>query len=397
MKKLLLFVVALLGSVTMSNAQDFSDISIVGDAAKGWPNGADTSNDVLLATTDGITYTLESYTLTAGSLKFRQNTSWDAPNLNWGGDYATGVVSNNDIAIPSDGEYDIIFTLDATDPAGSSSFVITSKKSIVQVMGAAVGLSGYALSSDDGNVYTGAVHLADGIFNFSIDGAVQGGDAFPEGTSKDGLAAINASAGKYNVSFNKSTGAYVFTAGAEIANRSIGIIGSASGGWEDGDDVVMATTDGVTYTATGVELLVGELKFRQDGAWATQWGLNEVSWTDVNTYAGTVATNDVVFNISRASTYDVTLNIFTGAVSFVDTLELSVGGFDGVAQDTVTYSNGAEGLVVLSEVADVALYNFAGQLVVSESEVSSVDVAGLVSGVYVIVINGEQSGKVVIE
>lgn len=392
MKKLLLFIVALLGSVTMSNAQEFSEISIIGDAALGW------SDDKLMETTDGVTYTLESYTLKAGGLKFRQNQSWDAPNLNWGGDYATGVVGNDNIVIPSDGEYDITFTLDATDPATASSFNIKSKKSIIQVVGSAVGLSGYALSSDDGDMYTGMVHLADGVFNFSIDNAVQGGDAFPQGTSADGAAEINATAGKYTVAYTKSTGAYVFTAGADIANRSIGIIGSASGGWEDGDDVVMATTDGVTYTATGVELLVGELKFRQDGAWTTQWGLNEISWTGLDTYAGTIASNDVVINISRASTYDVTLNIFTGAVSFEDTLKLSVGGFDGVAVDTVVYANDSKaGLIKLSEVADVALYNLAGQLVVSESEVSSVDVAGLVSGVYVIVINGDQSGKVVIE
>lgn len=51
----------------------------------------------------------------------------------------------------------------------------------------------------------------------------------------------------------------------------IGIIGDAVNGWM-GADAFMETTDGEVYTLTEFPLNMGELKFRQDGDWAVNWG-----------------------------------------------------------------------------------------------------------------------------
>ncbi|MCB9426869.1 MAG: SusF/SusE family outer membrane protein [Flavobacteriales bacterium] len=375
MKKLLLFVAVLLGSIATSNAQQvINTLGIIGSATPGaWAEDTD------LTTTDNITYTIEGLQLTAGEVKFRTNDDWA---VNWGGTglVGTGVVAGSNIVIANAGTYNVSFNVETlaysiTDASGAAA---------VSVKGSAVGLAAKFLSTTDGETYTGTVWLIDGVLNFDIDGMVQGGNGFPEGISMDGSAEINATAGKYTVSFTKSTGAYVFTAGADIPNANIGLIGSATpGGWDT--DTVMETADGVTYTysdlVVNVETGSGAIKFRKDADWATNWG-GPLNWGEPNVLSGTATLggDDILVH---NSTYDISINIITGAVSITDKNQLSVAGFDGVLGVQVA-SNPSNGGIQLTGAASVKVYSLAGQLVASANS----DFVAVNPGTYIVIING---------
>lgn len=105
-----------------------------------------------------------------------------------------------------------------------------------------------------------------------------------------------------------------------MSAQSIGVIG-AFNGWAA--DVVMNTTDNDNYTLSAYTFLsTGELKFRQDGAWAVNWG-SAAFPSGVGTQNGT--------NIPvPAGTYDIAFNRTTGAYSFTAVvLNLPVIGFNG--------------------------------------------------------------------
>lgn len=377
MKKLLLFVAVLLGSIATSNAQQvINTLGIIGSATPGaWAEDTD------LTTTDNITYTIEGLQLTAGEVKFRTNDDWA---VNWGGTglVGTGVVAGSNIVIANAGTYNVSFNVETlaysiTDASGAAA---------VSVKGSAVGLAAKFLSTTDGETYTGTVWLIDGVLNFDIDGRVQGGNGFPEGISMDGSAEINATAGKYTVSFTKSTGAYVFTAGADIPNANIGLIGAATpGGWST--DTVMATTDGITYTLVDVALTEGPIKFRKDADWTTNWG-GPLNWGEPNVLSGT-ATLGGEDILVHASTYDISINIISGAVSITDKQQLSVAGFDGQFGVQVA-SNPSNGGIQLTGAASVEVYSLAGQLVASANS----DFVAVNPGTYIVIIDG--SSEIVI-
>lgn len=382
MKKLLLFVAVLLGSIATSNAQNeqIETIGIIGSAT---PGGWDADTD--LSTTDNIVYTLEGLALTSGQVKFRANDVW--AEFEWGGSglVGTAVLKGGNIDIPNAGTYNVTFNVNTLE----YSIADASGAAAVSIKGSAVGLSAYFLTSTDGETYTGMAQLVDGVINFDIDGMVQGGDMFPSGTSADGAAEINATAGKYTISFTKSTGAYTFTAGADIANANIGLIGAATpGGWDT--DTVMTTTDGVTYTLTDVALTDGPIKFRKDAQWTTNWG-GPLNWGDPNILSGTAGLGGDDITV-HASTYDISINIFSGAVTITDKLQLSAASFDAVAD--VTFENPSNGGLVLSQAADVVVYTEGGQLVASASNASFVSVA---PGKYIVKINGGEGQFVIVE
>jgi starch-binding outer membrane protein SusE/F len=105
-----------------------------------------------------------------------------------------------------------------------------------------------------------------------------------------------------------------------MSAQSIGVIG-AFNGWAA--DVVMNTTDNDNYTLSAYTFLsTGELKFRQDGAWAVNWG--------ANTFPSGVGTQGGANIPVPAGTYDIAFNKTSGAYSFTAVvLNLPVIGFNG--------------------------------------------------------------------
>ncbi|KAF2514821.1 T9SS type A sorting domain-containing protein [Flavobacterium salilacus subsp. salilacus] len=138
-----------------------------------------------------------------------------------------------------------------------------------------------------------------------------GGSGFPSGTASLEGPNIPAVNGTYNVTFNKDTGVYSFTAPgfSEVAL----VI--------DAMDVEMFTTDGVTYTANNVALEAGNVAFSVDGT--TSWGSSGFP-------TGTAVEGQQIPVL--ANSYNISFNLDTKAYSF-DFVVISMIG-DGVVDWT---------------------------------------------------------------
>lgn len=295
MKKLLLFAAVFMAGTAMVFAQ-FPSIGIIGDATPGeWATDTD------MVTTDGVVYTLNNFTLEAGTVKFRQDNDW--PN-NWGGTTwpsGTGLF-NSQQNIPSQpGLYNITFNRTTL----AYNFEDAGNFDDINVM---VGATSVLMFTLDGVTYqANNVVLADaGTVTFSVNGTeTWGGTAFPEGTATMGGAAIAVPANSYNVTYNADTHAYDFNF------VTISITGDAVGGWGN-VDVDMTTTDGINYSVNDVTFTAAEWKYRLNHDWGTTWG-------NATFPSGTVTVVSNGGNImATAGTYDGTFNRVTGDFAFTN-------------------------------------------------------------------------------
>ena len=271
------------------------------------------SGDVDMTTTDNVTFTLTDQVFAADTaLKFRDNHGW---NYNFGSTTnpsgfpsGTGTMSNStDIAVPS-GTYDITFNRSTL----AYSFVLKSVPNpVVNITGTALAAD-VKMSTTDGVAYTkDAVVFAAGDVKFAEEGtANQWSDvAFPSGTGTQAGAPITVPADTFNVSFNKTTGAYSFD------HLVISLVGSWDASW--GVDIDMTTADGVTYTiANQLFDLDRELKFRVNHGWATSYG--SVAPTASSFPSGTAASSGSNNIAVPAGSYSITFDRVALTYSFVN-------------------------------------------------------------------------------
>ena len=139
-----------------------------------------------------------------------------------------------------------------------------------------------------------------------------------------------------------------------------GIVGGFTG-WADGADVMLAS-DGTYLVAKGVAL-EGELKFRKDGAWGTNFGYAEGAAFEAN--AEIALAQDGANIVVPAGTYDVYLDEANAKAWFINdgsypgggaAPEASEWGIVGVvngwnAPDITMYKTSTEGLFVAYNVA----------------------------------------------
>ena len=139
-----------------------------------------------------------------------------------------------------------------------------------------------------------------------------------------------------------------------------GLVGAFTG-WADGADVMLAS-DGTYLVAKGVAL-EGELKFRKDGAWGTNFGLAEGGVFEANTELA-LAQDGANINVA-AGTYDVYLDEANAKAWFINdgsypgggaAPEASEWGVVGqvngwAAPDITMYKTATEGLFVAYNVA----------------------------------------------
>ena len=139
-----------------------------------------------------------------------------------------------------------------------------------------------------------------------------------------------------------------------------GIVGGFTG-WADGADVMLAS-DGTYLVAKGVAL-EGELKFRKDGAWGTNFGYAEGATFEAN--AEIALAQDGGNIVVAAGTYDVYLDEANAKAWFINdgsypgggaAPEASEWGIVGVvngwnAPDITMYKTSTEGLFVAYNVA----------------------------------------------
>jgi len=144
-------------------------------------------------------------------------------------------------------------------------------------------------------------------FRQNQDWAVNwGNSAFPAGTGYQDGPNIPVQPGTYNISFNRLTGAYNFV--CIICTNSIGIIGSSVPPYNWSTDVKMSTLDGTVYTLQDYYLSGGELRFRQNDDWSTNWGGNSFPSGIGSIYAQNIQV--------PPGNYNITFNRVTGYYYF---------------------------------------------------------------------------------
>lgn len=110
----------------------------------------------------------------------------------------------------------------------------------------------------------------------------------------------------------------------------ISIVGTGVNGWPDnmtGAELDMTTTDFITYTLANVAVTTGEVKFRQDHFWTTNWGGS--TFPSGNGVQGGTNIPTV------AGTYDITFNRSNGTYTFIGSTAFPIVGIWGPAVDGI--------------------------------------------------------------
>lgn len=307
MKKQLLLILILFLSL-YSNSQI---ISIVGTGVNGYPPNL-IGSEIILSTTDNITYTKTNLLLSDGEVKFRENYDW---TNNWGGTTfpsGQGILNVFGSGIPTQaGIYDVTFNRSN----GTYTFIGTPFPKI-GIWGPAVNSQlGYAapdvdMVTTDGINYTlSGFYFSSGNAYFRQDNTtsnVWGSTIFPSGTSVLNGPSLFIPGNEWFVTFNRITGEYSFT------YPSIGILGTALNGYL-AIDTDLTTTDGFSYSISNLVLTTGTVKFRKDNLWTSNWGS-----TGFPTGQGTQ--NGAEIPINTAGTYNITFEKSNGNYSFSNIL-----------------------------------------------------------------------------
>lgn len=216
------------GTYAFVAAPLYNSLAIVGDGAGGWPGdpGVPNPDANVLTTTDGINYVIKNVALTVGGIKFRQNNNWS--DTNWTGNaFPFGIlqVPGGNIAVNAAGNYDCFVNV----VSGVYRFNLSSQPPVSLVGAGAGGWPGgttpypdpNVMTTTDGENYTlkNITLTADNV-KFRQDYAWTtswGGSAFPTGTPNG--SDIMATAGNWDVTFTRSTGAYSFVTAVLGVNK----------------------------------------------------------------------------------------------------------------------------------------------------------------------------------
>jgi len=304
MKAKLLYLTIMLAGF-YANAQ----ISIVGTGVNGWPE-TQTTPEIMLSTTDNISYFIPNLVITNGFVKFRKDASW---LYNWGGStFPSGTSYQNGPDIPTiAGTYDVTFNISN----GTYTFITSANFPSIGIWGPAVdSQNGFAgqdvdMTTTDGIHYTlSGFYFSSGQAYFRQDNAtnfVWGSTSYPTGTAVQNGPSIFIPGGEHFVTFNRITHEYSFNF------PSVGILGTAIGGF-DVDDTDLWTNDGFTYQLD-LHLNIGELKFRKDNSWTINWGSDAFP-------SGTGIQNGVNIPIGIDGDYNVAFDRLSGQYTFTGLL-----------------------------------------------------------------------------
>ena len=367
MKQKSLLVLIIILCFTVLKAQT---ISIVGTGVNGWP--PTTGPEITLSTTDNITYKISNLQITTGVVKFRQDGDWAN---NWGGSTfpnGQGIFEGQDIPTLA-GTYDVTFNrINAT-----YTFITSTGFPTIGIWGPAVnsqlGFGGpdIDMTTSDGIIYTlSGFYFTSGNAYFRQDNAsnfIWGSVPFPAGTAVLGGPNINVGGGEWFVTFNRLTGEYRF------AYPSIGILGTALNGF-NAVDTDLTTTNGFEYSINGLTLATGEVKFRKDNLWASNWGSTSFP-------AGVGTQNGANIPVT-AGTYNITFEKSSGNYSFINTLSSQTNSLLSIK----IYPNPTKSLIRFpEEIITLEVFDIAGKKVKSFNNTNTnYDVSTLEKGVYIV-------------
>ena len=222
------------GEYSFVAAPKYNSIAVVGSGAGGWPNDPQIDANVM-TTTDGIIYKIKNLAMTAvnpmvagsGEAKFRQNNNWSDPSFG-GTAFPIGVTGGSNLSVNVTGNYDCIFNV----VTGVYRFNLSSQPPVSIVGAGAGGWPGGTTPNPDPNVMTTTdgenytftnLVTTNGPVKFRQDydwTTSWGGSAFPVGTPTG--SDLAATAGTWNVTFTRSTGAYTFTSSLAVKNFNAG-------------------------------------------------------------------------------------------------------------------------------------------------------------------------------
>jgi len=391
MERKLLCVILYVIALTTSNAQI---ISIVGEAVGGWPDDDPNTPDThIMSTTDNITYTITNLVVATaaavdGGAKFRRDGAW---TINWGGSTfpsGTGILNGPNIPTVA-GIYDVTINISN----GTYTFIGTQFPSI-GIWGPAVdSQNGYAGADVDMTTTDGITYTLSG-FNFSSGNAyfrqdnnstnLWGSTTFPTGIAVNGGPSLFILGNEWFVTFNRNTGAYSFT------YPSVGILGTALSGFT-AEDIDLTTTNGFTYSISNLVLTNGEVKFRKDNLWTTNWGSTSFP-------TGTGTQNGANIPVS-AGTYTITFDKATGNYNFQNSLSVSdftntkIEVYPNPTND-IWHLNSPTEIIEILKIADIQGKKIA--VVFPKTNQVSIDATAFAKGLYFIeltTINGNQTIK----
>jgi starch-binding outer membrane protein SusE/F len=289
----------------LSGYSQFSTIGLIGDAT---PGGWDTDTPMEQNAGNPDLWTLD-ITLGQGEVKFRADGSWD---VNWGDTrfpIGIGVGGGPNIPIVA-GDYSVSFN----SATGEYFFDYASD---IGIIGSATPFGWdrevfMFRDADDDNKYYVTLNLLQGAAKFRADGNWDvnwGATDFPSGIGEQNGPDIPVpQAGRYYITFDKSTGEYSFEEQVDFA--SIGIIGSATpGGW-DVETPLNKDSGNPDLWRANVTLTEGAAKFRANDGWAINWG-----GTAFPSGIAELNGDDIV--VPEAGEYLVSFNTNTLAYSFL--------------------------------------------------------------------------------
>ena len=372
------------GAYKFSEVVDFTSIAVIGSATAG---GWDTETPL---TKDGGNPDLwkGTVTLSEGELKFRANNAWA---ISWGGDEFpsdTASLTGGNIAILADeaGDYLVSFNTKSL----IYTFLKIGNYETVGIIGDATpggwdNETKMTQDADDKSIWRLRVDLVDGEAKFRAnnDWAVNWGSGdFPTGTAVQDGANIPVTTGDYKITFNSTTGEYVFEAVVEY--DKISLVGNAGpfGEWPGDDDskdtyLNKNPNDANHWTLASVTLkdtpVDGGIKFRAEAAWAVNWGsagfpvgVGTQNGANIVCTAGTYKidfrsdTGEYAF-AAPSSTYDLlssdVIKIFPNPAKDVLNVEINTDALKGNVTATLFNLNGEQIKTQIFHVNGIAKIN----------------------------------------
>lgn len=378
MKSKLLITIALFISCILNG----QTISIVGTGVNGWPENL-TTPEITLSTNDNISFFINNLVVSDGAVKFRRDLSW---TVNWGGSTfpnGTGVQDGPNIPTTA-GTYDV--TLNITN--GTYTFIPSQSFPSIGIWGPAVNSQlGYAapdvdMTTSDGIIYTlSGFFFSSGQAYFRQDNAtnfIWGSTSYPTGVAVLSGPSLFIPGGEHFVTFNRLTGEYSFTF------PSIGVLGTALNGF-DAADTDLVTSDGFAYMIDDLPLNIGELKFRKDNSWLSNWGANVFP-------SGIGSQNGPNIPVTIPGDYSIYFDRLTGEYNFF--LLLGKENFD--QSQYSAYPNPSDNLWHLQtrkeNILSIVIYDVTGNLInqiTVNDRKCSIDCSHLSAGLYFAKINSE--------
>ena len=239
-----------------------------------------TGSAIQMVTSNNTDYSLTDQELVTGDIAFYTNsTNYSAIDFPTG----TGVAGSTTLIPVVGGHYNISYN--------ASTFAYSFTPTPISLIGdgaAGWGTDVALTSTDGGNTYTlTGYFMQTGYVKFRANNSWTsnwGAGAWPSGTGTQGGSNIPTTAGTYDITFNRNTGAYTFTAVA-TAFDNIGIIGGFNS-WAA--SVPLVSPDGNTYTLTDYYFSGSDAKFRLNDSWSVAYGGTTFPSGDASTSAGNI-------------------------------------------------------------------------------------------------------------